>query len=279
MVNVKTPASPVQKRGLWPPKNSRPYRVKDDDDWWKIANRERLDVWDLIKFNFATHVSEEVNWYLHELVGCWFSKDGGRNYAFRGADPNKRTIYLPAVPVVTPPPKPTWQEKLAKLKYEIDHTNDPLRDRLLCILDTLEQGGDDRVIFWNGISPGPDTPVPLGVKASFRSLADAEWLFNTIKTRADVANLLPLGDGTNPRRFVVSLKKYLFDTRDGAAWALRSANAAIVDTHVMLDRWANFALGGSSSMPVEYRAIQDFVVDMEGDSGSAMSCVTRSGTP
>jgi hypothetical protein len=271
------PANPVQRRGLWPPKNGRAYRVADDDDWWKIADRERLNVWGLIEFNFATHNPEEVNWYLHELVGCWYSKDGGRNYAFQGADRKKRMIYLPPTPIVTPAAILTWKDKLKRLKYEIEHTDDALRDRLLCILKALENGEDDRVIFWDDISPGPDTPTPLGVRSGFRSLRDAQWLFDNFKTRADVANLLPLGDGSNPRRFVVSLSAYLFDAHNGAAWALRHANAAMADTHVMLERWSNFALGGSSSMPTEYRAIKEFVDDLEGDSGSVMSCVIRSG--
>jgi hypothetical protein len=84
MVNVKIPLNPVQKRGLWPPKNGREYQVLDTDDWWKIAAREHIDAWDLIIFNFDTHVPEEVNWYLRELVGCHHTKDK-RNYAFFGA--------------------------------------------------------------------------------------------------------------------------------------------------------------------------------------------------
>ena len=42
MVNVKAPVNPVQKRGLWPPKNGREYPVLDTDDWWKIAARFRI---------------------------------------------------------------------------------------------------------------------------------------------------------------------------------------------------------------------------------------------
>jgi hypothetical protein len=106
MANVKTPLNPVHKRGLWPPKNSREYPVKDTDDWWIIAEHEHMDPWDIIKFNFDTHVPEEVNWYLRELVGCKNSKDGGRNYAFFGADPAKKKIYLPLLPPPPPPPNP-----------------------------------------------------------------------------------------------------------------------------------------------------------------------------
>ena len=93
MVNVKPPLNPVQKRipSLWPPKNGREYPVLDTDDWWKIAAREHIDPWALIMFTFDTHVPEEVNWYLRELVGCRHTKDG-RNYAFLGADPSKENL-------------------------------------------------------------------------------------------------------------------------------------------------------------------------------------------
>jgi hypothetical protein len=125
----------VQKRGLWPPKGGREYPVLDTDDWWKIAAREHIDAWALIEFNFQTHVPEpeEVNWYLRELVGCRHSKDGGRNYAFLGADPKRRKIYLPPVP---PPPAPLpipipWPDQLKKLQYEVEHSNDPQKERFL----------------------------------------------------------------------------------------------------------------------------------------------------
>jgi hypothetical protein len=277
MINVKTPLNPVQKRGLWPPKNGREYTVLDTDDWWKIAAREHIDPWALIIFNFDTHVPEEVNWYLRELVGCRHTKDG-RNYAFFGADPSKRKIYLPLAPV---PPKPVpipWYDKLKKLKYEIEHSNDPEKSRFLCMFEAMENRRDDRVIFWGDIAPGNDTPSPLGVtKNPSRSLADAQWLFDNFKTWQDVA-ALPLGDGTNPRRFVLSLHKFLFETADGSLFALRRANASIVETHVMLDRWANVSMGGSSSMPREYRAIKKFVQLGEGSDGSVVSCIVTTGS-
>lgn len=102
MVNVKVPDNPVQKRGLWPPKGGREIPVLESDDWSTIAAREHLDVSALIDFNFHTHVPEEINWYLQELIGCRRSKDG-RNYTFLGADPKKLKIYVPIAP---PPPCP-----------------------------------------------------------------------------------------------------------------------------------------------------------------------------
>jgi hypothetical protein len=278
MVNVKTPLHPVQKRGLWPPKNGREYPVLDTDDWWKIAGREHMDPWAIITFNFDTHVPEEVNWYLRELVGCKHSKDG-RNYAFLGADPKKKKIYLPPLP---PPPPPklvsiTWVDKLKKLKYEVEHSNDPEKSRFLCMLEAMENLRDDRVIFWGDIAPGDDTPAPLGVTKSRRSLADAQWLSDNFKTWQDVA-ALPLGNGTNSRQFVLSLHKFLFETADGSLFALRGANASIAKTSTMLDRWANQGSAGSSSMPREYRAIAEFVRLGEGSAGSVVSCIVTTGS-
>ena len=92
---------------------------------------------------------------------------------------------------------------------------------------------------------------------------------------------LPLGDGSgrDPRRFVLSLHKFLFETADGSLWALRAANASIVKTHVMLDRWANAGMAGSSSMPPAYRAIKEFVRLGEGSSaGTVVSCIMTTGS-
>ncbi|MDE3175800.1 MAG: hypothetical protein KGM15_06780 [Pseudomonadota bacterium] len=277
MVNIRMPAHPVQKRGLWPPANGRPYPVQDDDTWGKIADRERLDVWGLIHFNFQTYVPEEVNWYLRELVGCKLSTDQGRNYAFRGADKAKATVYIPPIPNVLPQTVVPWWEKHAKLKYEVEHSNDPSRERYLCILSVMEARHDDRVIFWDLIAPGPDTPVPIGVRKGLRSLADAQWLFDNFKTWQDVA-ALPLGDGTNPRQFVLSLHKVLFEAGNGSFDALRAANAKIAETHFMLDRMANQPVAGSKSMPREYRAIADFVGLGERSVGSVMNCITTTGS-
>ncbi len=103
MVNEMTPPNPVQKRGMWPPKNGREYKVLDTDDWRNIAVREKIDALDLIRFNFDTNVPAQVNWYLRELVGCRQTRDG-HNYVFAGADPSKRKIYLPPLP----PRDPQW---------------------------------------------------------------------------------------------------------------------------------------------------------------------------
>ena len=51
----------------------------------------------------------------------------------------------------------------------------------------------------------------------------------------------------------------------------------MMDTHVMLDRWANQEMGGSSSLPREYRAIKEFMRLGEGSPGSVLNCIVSTG--
>jgi hypothetical protein len=237
-------------------------------------------VWALIEFNFQTHDPDEVNWYLQELVGCRHSKDGGRNYAFLGADPKRGKIYLPPVP---PPPVPIpWPDQLKKLRYEVEHSNDPQKERFLCMLNAMENKRDDRFIFWGDIAPGDEWVAPLGVERKnplAKGFIDSQWLYEKIKTVQDVDNL-PYGDGV-PRgdTFVTQLHKYLFESPLAPSIDnLRAANAGMAKTHVMLERWATEPMGGSSSMPMTYRAIKKFIDLLEQSDGSVMKCIVTTGT-
>lgn len=268
MINVSTPANPVQKRGLWPPKSSKEYTVLSTDNWWKVSKKFNIDVWDLIDFNFKTRVPEEVNWYLRELVGCKKSTDG-KNYAFAGADPSKSKIYIP----LQAPPK-TWVDKLPVLKAQVQASNDPRKPRFLCILDAMENKRDDRVILWDSIAPDDQTPVPSGVKrraGAGNMSVDPKWLKDNIKTWEDVAKQ-PLGDGRSAQLFVLSLHKYLFDVVEPSLWSLGAIHDSIIETRQMLEKWSDQAMGGSSSMPVEYRAIKQFVRLGERSVGSVLNC-------
>ncbi|BAL08862.1 hypothetical protein BJ6T_35880 [Bradyrhizobium japonicum USDA 6] len=180
-----------------------------------------------------------------------------------------------------PPPKPIpWPDKLKKLQYEVEHSNDPQKERFLCMLKAMENRRDDRVIFWSTIAPGPEWVAPLGVEGRGigRALIDSQWLYKNIKTVRDV-DLLPYGDGM-PRSdtFVISFHKYLFETAEPSIGILRAANAEIVKTHVMLDRWANQSMGGSSSMPTCYRAIKEFIrLQEQSDYPSVINCIVTTG--
>jgi hypothetical protein len=101
MAKEKKPACPLPEDFV--PALSVPYRVHDDDNWWKVAARFNLNVWDLIWVNFRTKCPEEVNWYLRERVGCQNTTADGKNYVFHGADPAKSIIYIPLYAV-----RPLW---------------------------------------------------------------------------------------------------------------------------------------------------------------------------
>jgi hypothetical protein len=285
MVNVKPPARPVHQYGLWPPLNSKPYTVLDTDDWWKVAKSHNMDVWDLIDFNFKTRVPEEVNWYLRELVGCMVPSLDKNNYSFRGADRSKRKIYVPiSLAFVPPPPSISPKTKLDKviedLWIESGNSQDDRQHRFECMLVTIQEGVDDRVILWNHIAPDHQTPAPAHlVRRRDRSISasatDPKWLNDNIKTKADVDNQ-PTGNGLGFGRFVTSLRKALEELQPNLLM-FRGFHDQIIETHKTLENWANVQDGGSSSMPREYRAIKDWVAQQTTDPKSVLNCVIAAG--
>lgn len=288
MVNIKVPAFPVQKLGFWPPPHYRlEYIVKDTDNWWTVADRFNVDVWDLIEFNFQTRVPEEVNWYLRELVGCRLPGRRGKNYSFRGADPSKRKIYIPygkKSQKSPQSPKKALEEVLEALELEIEASNDPRRQRYLCMIDKLERGVDDRVIFWYDIAPDQQTPVPVGiVKRRTRLLqgVDPQWLFKTIKDWRDVDRqpvIETYAPGTPPRMFVTSLSKVIQKPFKADLFVFRWMHDQIVETHSTLEKWSSVGIGGSSSVPREYRAIKEWVRQQSAKPNTVLNCVISSGT-
>jgi hypothetical protein len=64
----------------WPPPGIQ-HPVKTGERWESVAAQYGVDVKALIYHNFKTTRSNEVNWYLHNIIGCTESTDG-KNYAF-----------------------------------------------------------------------------------------------------------------------------------------------------------------------------------------------------
>jgi len=94
------PPSPVLQ-GNQPP-HTNTYKVADGDNWWTIARRHDMDVWDLIYLNFQTRKASEVNWYLHHHVGCTKMTTDKKNWMFSSAaDPG--IIYVPIHVIEMPP--------------------------------------------------------------------------------------------------------------------------------------------------------------------------------
>jgi hypothetical protein len=76
------------------PDNSIPVRVKDGDDWGKIAARYHMDVRKLLIFNFNTTNPDQINYYLRANVGCNVATADGKNWMFTtSAKPG--VIYVP----------------------------------------------------------------------------------------------------------------------------------------------------------------------------------------
>ncbi len=91
MPREREPIRPLPKD--YQPARSTAYRVKDGDRWETLAKQFNVLVAELIKFNFHTNNTDEVNWYLKRNVGCNISRDG-MNWAFSsGASPG--IIYIP----------------------------------------------------------------------------------------------------------------------------------------------------------------------------------------
>jgi hypothetical protein len=93
------------------PDDSDPYRVRDGDSWesltrqLSIRDAQSYDPWYLIRLNFPSlpqdkkQATLEVNWYLHEYVGCDALTPDRTNYKFTSsATPG--IVYLPRKAVV-----------------------------------------------------------------------------------------------------------------------------------------------------------------------------------
>jgi hypothetical protein len=91
------PSQPV----VFPPTGGTQYRVRTGDSWDSIARANGLDTWALIEFNFPVVRNapdfqtkcRQVNWLLHDRVGCTRSADG-MNYRFDSAD-TPGLIFIP----------------------------------------------------------------------------------------------------------------------------------------------------------------------------------------
>jgi hypothetical protein len=94
----KQPANPVPvdyTPGSW----RGIYRVRDNDTWESVAKKWRVNVRNLVCFNFNLtypYDPAEVNWYLRRNVGCKLPTRDGKNWRFSsGADPG--WLFIPPV--------------------------------------------------------------------------------------------------------------------------------------------------------------------------------------
>lgn len=108
---------PIEKRPAhliakdYVPPSSKPYQVKDGDSWVTVARANGMEPWDLIYSNFKTRDPAEVNWYLHNYVGCRHPTHDLRNWMFSSRD-KPGVIHIPLARVVKTPPATRVTPKL-----------------------------------------------------------------------------------------------------------------------------------------------------------------------
>jgi hypothetical protein len=96
---ILRPSSPVSRDFV--PAQGTPYRVKDNDSWRTVAQKNGLDEWQLVRFNYPNlpadkqSAARQVNWYLQEYVGCRLLTADSNNYRF-SASATPGIIYLPS---------------------------------------------------------------------------------------------------------------------------------------------------------------------------------------
>ena len=109
-----------------------PYRVRDGDDWLSVARKFRVNVQSLIKHNFNTLNTNEVNWYLRTRVGCVAPSLKGWNWRF-SSRANPGIIYIPETPGLFEIQMQTYTYAIATLSWidprtglpEVDEGGDP----------------------------------------------------------------------------------------------------------------------------------------------------------
>ncbi len=99
------------------PKDSEPHTVETGESWWTLAETPqarsaKMSAGDLCYFNFKTRNPREINWYLHNKIGCLATTFDEKNYKFSSKDRLSKTattpgiIYLPRIAAVVPTQPP-----------------------------------------------------------------------------------------------------------------------------------------------------------------------------
>lgn len=90
MPTMKRPRRPVPRnfgnRNL--AQKPKAHFVRDGDSWRSFAVAYQMDPVTIQHFNFATADREELNWYLHEYVGCRKASQDDKTFVFSSDDTN-----------------------------------------------------------------------------------------------------------------------------------------------------------------------------------------------
>jgi hypothetical protein len=175
-----------------------------------------------------------------------------------------------------------FNDVMRRLKIAVEAMNHPRKSFLLCIIDKIMRGGDDRVILWTHIAPRNPmgfVSLKLRVRTNRMPAVDVQWLWNNIKTKADVERQ-PSGAGFSGRLyFVTSMKEYIMRIFRYFPETLQDTVNQIFETHNSLQAWIRLDTeqGGGHAMPRDYRSILDWLSEKERDPTTVLSCVPSIG--
>lgn len=130
MARLPRMVAPAVERSPWPPNDfMKEIEVTSADNWWTLQTRfKRSDVWDIIVYNFNTREPDEINWYLHNKIGCTLVTPDRDNFRFGFGSPKDASTEVAAPPGKTLKifiPHPKWKPPVAtddRLKQEVIRT-------------------------------------------------------------------------------------------------------------------------------------------------------------
>lgn len=98
MAHLPLMIEPLQLRAPWPPNDAMDkIAVTSADNWTTLQARfGRANAWDIIIYNFNTRDPVEVNWYLHNRIGCTLVTRDHENFRFGFGDPKHPAHEIPA---------------------------------------------------------------------------------------------------------------------------------------------------------------------------------------
>lgn len=168
---LRTEKEPRPRRRDWPPPGSVPHRVTDHDmkDGWNgVARKHGVDVQYLIRHNFRTDNSDEVNWYLREYVGCNVATDDLNNWMFSSsAQPG--IIYVPGTRVINGDDHVIEGRKIIQSPFakEFEGVSDPVVDTFSKMFDAMTLIETGLGILGSGLPLGPILMIPIMTAAQF----------------------------------------------------------------------------------------------------------------
>jgi len=233
-----------------------------------------------------------VNWYLRRNVGCFRTRDRGKNWAF-SSDAKPGIVFIPptahkkvaptkstAVPWEPLPldAKDRFNKALDALEQKVNGVQDPQNWRYKCWIKKLRAGADDRVIQWSRIYPLTSGPIGGAFVIGRHNMGDGtpvdqrqlEALIQSVGVLR--ANEL-LEFITYTRSAILSNYELSGDTLQMEDF--RRFYNGVIEAIDNLNRWANSQSGGSIAMPRAYLSLKDWITQQQRNPSSIYSCESK----